>query len=215
MVLLSAVSRSLCFLSLIHLTIWWLPWTAPVQCHVEYSGRSFVCRFKPICTSLCCFFSGFSGLLTVWTSNWQINGSGPAVVLKLKKAMSHKAIYWQPVLGNLQTEQVFTKWKFIWFSGDHKTLFEKFLMCHLSCPVACTAVICKGNLFDGSLIIPLLGQYQNAAVPACFPNNLIILYSIGNCLNNCWHKNLLVSDQRRAVGIKTYLLAIKGELLLV
>ena len=59
-----------------------------------------------------------------------------------QRDMSHKAIYRQPVPGNLQEEKPFTFQCSPIFLVDYKILFENQLMGHRSGPVACTEVGC-------------------------------------------------------------------------
>ena len=58
------------------------------------------------------------------------------------RAMSHEAIYRQPVPGNLQEDNSFSFECLHTFIGNRKTLFAKLLMCYRGGPVACTAVAC-------------------------------------------------------------------------
>ena len=56
------------------------------------------------------------------------------------RAMSHKAIYRQPVPGNLQEDMPFTFHCSHTLLVDRRTLLKKWPLCDKSGPVACTAV---------------------------------------------------------------------------
>ena len=58
------------------------------------------------------------------------------------RAMSHKAIYRQPVPCDLQEKKPFTFECSHIILGDRKTLFEKNIMCYQSGHVECNAVDC-------------------------------------------------------------------------
>ena len=81
------------------------------------------------------------------------------------RPMSRKAIYRQPVPGNLQEEGTFSYDFSHYFLGDGKTLFAKLLICYLSDPVECTAVGC---LCDGALRLGLELTKNNSELKSCF-----------------------------------------------